>query len=134
MVEILEATGEPSDEELKSSKPLLFQLDEARKKKEQEHLIHVSHLLRHDLKFYLPLVEGTQVDLDQENQPRVSGSRFWMEELEKRSLVIAELRDLYSNCLNEKRNFLTFALTITTIAFAPMTILTGYWYLFFFPH
>jgi Mg2+ and Co2+ transporter CorA len=132
-VEILEAASDlPTEtsveEECKTSDVLFFRYDEARKMKDHQHIIQVARLLRDDMKLFVPLVEGTQLDHEHaDDQMRVSGSRFWMEEIEKYTIAISDLRDLYSNCLDEKRNFLTFALTITTILLTPMTILTGYW-------
>ncbi len=131
MTEILEVASEPHlesiEDECKSNDGTFFRYNETRKMKERQHIMQIARILGDDFKLFLSLVEGTQFDQDQEEQLRVSGTQFWMEEIEKYTLAIADLRNLYSNCLEEKRNFLTFALTITTILLTPMAILTGYW-------
>ena len=78
---------------------------------------------------FFPLVYGTSVDLESENDnaKSIKGTSFWMHELNKYDDEIKSLRDLYSQSLDEKRNFLTFALTFVTILLTPMAVMTGYW-------
>mmetsp|Transcript_23709 Transcript_23709/g.24323 ORF Transcript_23709/g.24323 Transcript_23709/m.24323 type:complete len:656 (-) Transcript_23709:168-2135(-) len=96
--------------------------------KEQNELIKISQQLFSQIHFFRPLIEDTDSDDNDDTQASNSqGTKFWIDELNKAATDVSELMDFYSNSLEEKRNFLTFALTITTIMLCPMTILTGYW-------
>ena len=55
-----------------------------------------------------------------------NGTEFWVKQVSQYSSECETLKDLYSQSLDEKRNFFTFALTLFTIVLAPLAVLTGY--------
>lgn len=56
----------------------------------------------------------------------IKGLVYWKERLKKYSLKVESLKHLISTQLDEKRNFMSFMLTIITTILAPLAILTGY--------
>ena len=56
----------------------------------------------------------------------VKGLLYWKERLKRYSTKIDNLKELISIQLDEKRNFMSFMLTIITTILAPLAILTGY--------
>jgi len=56
----------------------------------------------------------------------IKGLLYWKDRLKKYSNKIDSLRQLISSQLDEKRNFMSFMLTIITTVLAPLTIFTGY--------
>lgn len=74
------------------------------------------------------LVYGLEEDGgDSASAIAVQGTKFWVEDIEKHTVLVNEIREMYSQCQDEKRNFLTFGLTTVTVLIAPMAVLTGYW-------
>jgi len=59
-------------------------------------------------------------------QMEIKGLVYWKERLKKYSLKVENLKHLISTQLDEKRNFMSFMLTIITTILAPLAILTGY--------
>jgi Mg2+ and Co2+ transporter CorA len=59
-------------------------------------------------------------------QMEIKGLVYWKERLKKYSLKVESLKALISTQLDEKRNFMSFMLTIITTVLAPLAILTGY--------
>ena len=64
--------------------------------------------------------------LDGYEQLDIKGLTYWKERLRKYSLKVEALKELISTQLDEKRNFMSFMLTIITTILAPLAILTGY--------
>ena len=64
--------------------------------------------------------------LDGYEQMEIKGLVYWKERLKKYSLKVESLKHLISTQLDEKRNFMSFMLTIITTILAPLAILTGY--------
>jgi hypothetical protein len=56
----------------------------------------------------------------------IKGLVYWKERLRRYATKVAALKDLISSQLDEKRNFMSFMLTIITTILAPLAILTGY--------
>ncbi|KAJ1441564.1 hypothetical protein B484DRAFT_442681 [Ochromonadaceae sp. CCMP2298] len=56
----------------------------------------------------------------------MKGLLYWEERLKKYGSKIEELKSLISAQLDEKRNFMSFMLTIITTVLAPLALLTGY--------
>lgn len=56
----------------------------------------------------------------------LKGLVFWKERLEKYESRLQDVEGLIASQLDEKRNFMSFSLTIVTTILAPMAILTGY--------
>jgi hypothetical protein len=56
----------------------------------------------------------------------IKGLVYWKERLRRYAAKVAALKDLISSQLDEKRNFMSFMLTIITTILAPLAILTGY--------
>ena len=56
----------------------------------------------------------------------MKGLVFWKERLEKYEARLQDVEGLIAAQLDEKRNFMSFSLTIVTTILAPMAILTGY--------
>ena len=75
------------------------------------------------------LVYGVTSNIDDEGAilKNVKGTIFWKSQLDKYIQSTESLDELYAMSLDEKRNFLTFALTMTTIIFMPLNVMTGYW-------
>ena len=103
-----------------------IQTEASESPREHTELIKISQSLLSELPAFHSLVGDTHNE-DYETQSS-QATEFWTNELRKAKSKASELMELYSNSLEEKRNFLTFALTITTIMLSPMAILTGYWY------
>jgi Mg2+ and Co2+ transporter CorA len=56
----------------------------------------------------------------------IKGLQYWKERLEKYEHKLNDVHELMNHQLDEKRNFISFSLTIVTTVLAPMAILTGY--------
>jgi len=67
-----------------------------------------------------------QRHLDGYEQLDMKGLVYWKERLRKYALKVESLKDLIATQLDEKRNFMSFMLTIITTVLAPLAILTGY--------
>jgi len=59
-------------------------------------------------------------------QMEIKGLVYWKDRLKKYSLKVESLKGLIATQLDEKRNFMSFMLTIITTILAPLAILTGY--------
>lgn len=64
--------------------------------------------------------------LDGYEQLDIKGLVYWKDRLRKYSLKVESLKELITTQLDEKRNFMSFMLTIITTILAPLAILTGY--------
>jgi len=64
--------------------------------------------------------------LDGYEQLDLKGLVYWKERLRKYSLKVDGLKELIATQLDEKRNFMSFMLTIITTVLAPLAVLTGY--------
>lgn len=67
-----------------------------------------------------------QRSLEGFEQLDIKGVLYWKERLKKYVLKLDMLKNLIQTQLDEKRNFMSFVLTIITTVLAPLTILTGY--------
>jgi Mg2+ and Co2+ transporter CorA len=56
----------------------------------------------------------------------IKGVVYWRERLRKYANKVETLKHLIASQLDEKRNFMSFMLTIITTLLAPLAILTGY--------
>jgi hypothetical protein len=56
----------------------------------------------------------------------IKGLLYWKERLRKYTAKVEALKELIASQLDEKRNFMSFMLTIITTVLAPLAILTGY--------
>ena len=56
----------------------------------------------------------------------IKGLVYWKERVRKYSAKVEALKELIASQLDEKRNFMSFMLTIITTILAPLAILTGY--------
>lgn len=56
----------------------------------------------------------------------IKGLVYWKERMKRYTTKVAALKDLIASQLDEKRNFMSFMLTIITTVLAPMAIFTGY--------
>jgi hypothetical protein len=77
------------------------------------------------------LVYGVSANVDDEGAilKNIKGTIFWKSQLDKYIDDTEKLLGMYRQSLEEKRNFLTFALTMVTIILSPLVCMTGYWYL-----
>ncbi len=75
------------------------------------------------------LVYGSQNNVNEEGLLLLNskGSVFWKGQLEGYSESAEKLIKMYRHSLEEKRNFLTFALTMCTILLSPIVVMTSYW-------
>ena len=64
--------------------------------------------------------------LDGYEQLDLKGLVYWKERLRKYMLKVESLKELIATQLDEKRNFMSFMLTIITTILAPLAVLTGY--------
>lgn len=64
--------------------------------------------------------------LDGNEQLDIKGLVYWKERLRKYSVKVESLKELITTQLDEKRNFMSFMLTIITTILAPLAVLTGY--------
>lgn len=67
--------------------------------------------------------------LDGDEALEVKGIKYWKERLLGLQENALKVKDDIHSSLEEKRNFFSFILTIVTVGLAPLTVLTGYWYL-----
>ena len=63
----------------------------------------------------------------------VKGIKYWTEQLKCLLKDVEKVKEDIRLSLEEKRNFFSFVLTVVTVFLAPLTILTGYWYVLWFP-
>ena len=57
----------------------------------------------------------------------IKGMKYWKDSLERTLEGIELSKFIIKKQLEEKRNFMSFVLTLVTVAALPTTILTGYW-------
>jgi hypothetical protein len=67
-----------------------------------------------------------QRNLDGYDHLDIKGLLYWKERLKKYIIKLDMLKNLIQAQLDEKRNFMSFMLTIITTVLAPLTIVTGY--------
>ncbi len=64
--------------------------------------------------------------LDGYEQLDIKGLVYWKDRLRRYALKVESLKELITTQLDEKRNFMSFMLTIITTVLAPLAVLTGY--------
>lgn len=66
--------------------------------------------------------------LDGDTQLEIKGMGYFRERLERFQIKLTKLDERMKIKDDQKRNFFSFLLTVSTVFLAPLAALTGYWY------